>query len=275
MYKDEREFSRLRERRNGYIERPRFEEYSRKYADHFTMKRENGVLEVQLHSDGGPNVLDVKIHNDWVHLWSDIGADPDNEVLILYGTGDTWMEFGPDSMGDDPVRDLPSDSYYDHQYVDSIKAVESLIFQVEIPTIACINGPGIHTEFALLCDVTLCADHAVLFDPHFPAGLVPGDGQYLVFQQLLGLKRSTYHMYTGSQIDARTAKEYGLVNEVLPPADLLPRAREIAAQILEQPRTTRRLTAALARRPWKRLFVQDFGFHVAHEMLALRLDGPV
>lgn len=273
--RDERESSRAREKRNGYIQRPQFEEYSRKYDEHFAMKRENGVIEVQMHSKGGPVMLDVKIHNDWVRLWSDIGSDPENEVLILSGTGEAWMEFGPDSMGDDPVCDLPSDSFYDHQYVDSIKAIESLLFHVEIPTIACINGPGFHTELALLCDITLCAEHALLFDPHFEAGLVPGDGQYLVFQQLMGLKRATYHMYTGKQIDARTAQEIGLVNEVLPLADLLPRAREIAGQILRQPRTTRRLTAAVARRPWKRLFVEDFGFHVAHEMLALRLDRRV
>lgn len=272
---DERAFSRAREKRNGYAERPRFEDYSQRYTDHFAMKREDGVIEIRMHSNNGPAVLDVKIHNDWVRLWSDVGSDPDNEVLIFSGTGDSWMDLGPDSMGDDPTSTLPSDSYYDHQYVDSIRAIQSLIFNVDIPTIACINGPGFHTEIALLCDITLCAEHAVLFDPHFGVGLVPGDGQGLVFQKLMGLKRATYYMYTGQKIDARTAQQFGLVNEVIPLDGLLPRARELAAQIMAQPRTTRRFTSALARRPWKQLLVQDLDYHVAHEMLALRLDGSV
>jgi hypothetical protein len=53
---------------------------------------------------------------------------------------------------------------------------------------------------------------------------------------------------------------------------LLPRARAIAAKIMKQPRTTRRLTAAVIRRPWKRLLVQDLGYHMAHEMMGIRLD---
>lgn len=275
MQREERAHSRAREVRQRFVPRPSFEEYSRKYTEHFTMKRENGVLEVAMHSNGGPIVLDIKIHNDWAQLWYDIGNDPENEVLIFTGTGDQWMTFGPESMGDEPVTTLPSDSFYDHQIADSLKVLESLIFNIDIPTIACINGPGIHSEIALMFDITLCADHATLFDPHFPVGLVPGDGQGLVFQALMGMKRSAYYMYTGAAIDAPTALDYGLVNEVLPLDGLLPRAREIAADIMKQPRTTRRMTAAVIRRPWKQLLVRDLGYHVTHEMLAMKLDAKL
>ncbi len=112
---------------------------------------------------------------------------------------------------------------------------------------------GFHTEFALLCDITLCADHAVLFDPHFgDLGAVPSDGQGLTFQELMGLKRAAYYLYTSDKIDAQTAREIGLDNEVLPLDRLLPR-----------------------RRPWKRLLVQDLGFHLGHELLGIRLNGGV
>jgi enoyl-CoA hydratase/carnithine racemase len=275
MHRDERAHSRAREVRNRFVPRPSFEEYSQKYTEHFTMKRTNGVLEVAMHSNGGPLILDIKIHNDWAQLWYDIGNDPENEVLIFTGTGDTWMGFGPESMGDEPVTSLPSDSFYDHQIADSLKVLESLIFNVDIPTIACINGPGIHSEIALMFDITLCAEHATLFDPHFPVGLVPGDGQGLVFQALMGLKRSSYYMYTGEKIDAAKALEYGLVNEVMTTDALLPRAREIAASIMKQPRSTRRMTAAIIRRPWKQLLVSDFGYHVAQEMLAMKMEASV
>ena len=89
----------------------------------------------------------------------------------------------------------PGDVFYDQLYHDATKLLEAFIFNIEIPTIACINGPGLHTEFALLCDITLCADHAELFDPHFRFNLVPGDGQGLTFQELMGPKRAAYYLY--------------------------------------------------------------------------------
>lgn len=266
---EERANARAREEQLGLASRPRFDDYRKKFAKHFKMERRNGILQVRMHTDGGPVKYNLRIHNDWAQLWMDIGNDPDNEVLIFSGTGDRWI--GADPNFDQPLHQMPSDSFYD-VYWDATKLLEAFIFNIDIPTIACINGPGFHTEFGLLCDITLCADQAVLFDPHFGVGAVPGDGQGLTFQQLMGVKRAAYYLYTCDEIDARTAKEIGLVNEVLPSDRLLPRAWEIAEKIMKKPRTTRRLTSAVIRRPWKRLLVQDLGFHLAHELLGIRVD---
>src|SRR5439155_3351158 len=103
----------------------------------------------------------------------------------------------------------------------------------------------------------------------------PGDGQGMTFQELMGLKRAAYYLYTSDKIDAQTAKEIGLVNEVVSLERLLPRAWEIAEKIMKKPRTTRRLTASVLRRPWKRLLVQGLGFHLGHELLGFRLDRAV
>ena len=112
------------------------------------------------------------------------------------------------------MDELPPDAFYDQIYSDATKLLEAFVFNIDIPTIACINGPGLHTEFALLCDITLCAEHANIFDPHFRFGLVPGDGQGLTFQELMGIKRAAYYLYTSDKINAQMAKEMGLVNEV-------------------------------------------------------------
>jgi len=119
------------------------------------------------------------------------------------------------------------------------QAVRSVHLQYRDSTIACINGSGLHTEFALLCDITLCAEHAELFDPHFKFNLVPGDGQGLTFQELMG-SACRLLLYTSDKINAQMAKEMGLVNEVLPLARLLPRAWEIAEKIMQKPRAIRR-----------------------------------
>jgi len=270
-YTDERPNARAGAQRRGFVSRPRFEEYREKYATYFKLERQNGILQVQMHTAGGPVMYGLPIHNAWSQLWLDLGNDPDNEVLIFSGTGDKWIAgFDPD-FATQSLDEMPADAFYDQIYADATKLLEAFIFNIDIPTIACINGSGLHTEFALLCDITLCAEHAELFDPHFKFNLVPGDGQGLTFQELMGVKRAAYFLYTSDKINAQLAKEMGLVNEVLPLDRLLPRAWEIAEQIMQKPRTIRRLTSAVLRRQWKRRLVEDLGFHIAHELLGMHL----
>ena len=269
---DERPNARAREKSMGFVSRPRFEDYREKYAKYFKMERRNGVLQVQMHSDGESVIYGLPIHNAWSQLWMEIGNDPDNEVLIFGGAGDKWIAGFDPEMSKLPLHELPADAFYDQIYADATKLLEAFIFNIDIPTIACINGSGLHTEFALLCDITLCAEHAELFDPHFRFNLVPGDGQGLTFQELMGTKRAAYYLYTSDKINAQMAKEMGLVNEVLPLDRLLPRAWEIAEKIMQKPRAIRRMTSAVLRRQWKRRLVEDLGFHIAHELLGMHLN---
>jgi enoyl-CoA hydratase/carnithine racemase len=271
-YTDERPNARASEQRLGFVRRPRFEDYREKYAPYFTLERRNGILQAQMHTKGGAVMYGLPMHNAWSQLWLDIGNDPDNEVLIFSGTGDKWIAgFDPDFAAQS-LHEMPADTFYDQIYSDATKLLEAFIFNIDITTIACINGPGLHTEFALLCDITLCAEHAELFDPHFKFNLVPGDGQGLTFQELMGLKRAAYFLYTSDTINAQMAKEMGLVNEVLSLDRLLPRAWEIAEKIMQKPRAIRRFTSAVLRRQWKQRLVQDLGFHIAHELLGMHLN---
>jgi enoyl-CoA hydratase/carnithine racemase len=121
----------------------------------------------------------------------------------------------------------------------------------------------------LLCDITLCSDTTKFFEGHLEVGLVPGDGQFLVFQKLLGLKRANWYMYTAESFDANQALEWGVVNEVVPKEKLIDRAWEMAEKMMKLDRVTRRVTAAVARRYWKRIFTDDFSHHVTSEMYAM------
>lgn len=274
-YTDERPHARASEQRMGFVRRSRLEEYREKYAPYFKLERRNGILQAQMHTNDGPVIYGLAIHNAWSQLWIDVGNDPDNEVLIFSGTGDKWIAGFDPAFSAQSLHQMPPDAFYDQIYTDATKLLEAFIFNIDIPTIACINGPGLHTEFALLCDITLCAEHAELFDPHFRFHLVPGDGQGLTFQELMGLKRAAYYLYTSDKITAPLAKEMGLVNEVLPLDRLLPRAWEIAEKVMEKPRAVRRFTSAVLRRQWKRRLVQDLGFHIAHELLGMYLARPL
>ena len=85
---------------------------------------------------------------------------------------------------------------------------------------------------------------------------------------MLGVKRAAYALLTGQAIDAKTALEYGMVNEVVPRAKLLERAWTIADHIMTQPRTTRRMTTQIVRRPWRRQITDSLDGGFAMQMFA-------
>lgn len=257
------------EKWQGLVERPNFAEYSEKYRDFFAMRRRDGIIELRMHGESGPYFQTMASHNSWGQAWREIGNDPENEVLILTGTGELWFD-GPRSAGMQFQR-TPADIA--KTYEDAFKLLENFVFGVDIPTIAAVNGPGIHTEVALACDITLCADDTQFVDPHFLLSTAPGDGQGLTFQELMGTKRAAYYMYTGDSIDARTALELGMVNEVHPREQLLPRAWELAEMIMRRPSGARRMTHAIVSRPWKQRVVNDFGFHLFHQGFGVLTDG--
>lgn len=236
---------------------PTLEEYSERFRDffHFT-RREDGVLLVEAHTNGGPIQLSVQNHRALGAMLKAVGADPENEILILTGSGDEFM------MRSDPAgfaleeEDLEYWAY-EYAYKDGRINVSALVNDLEIPTIGLMNGPGFHSEIVLMCDISIAAEGATIFDLHYDIGSVPADGIHNCFQELLGTKRAAYALLTGEAITAEQALEWGMVNEVVPRSELIARAYTIADHIMTQPRTVRRLTTQIVRRPWKQRITSD------------------
>lgn len=266
---------------SGAVRPLSFEEYSEKYKEYFVMKRKDGIIEVRMCTDGGPYQHSWGGHDAWSQAWRDVGSDPENQVLIITGTGDKWytIPFSRDaakrksegSWESLPFREWSAEAQM-RQYKGSYKLLENLIFQMDIPTIAVVNGPGAHVEFALACDLTLSADDAVFFENHFIFGVPPGDGMYMFMQELLGPKRAAYYMYTGEDISAELARDLGLVNEVLPRDALLDRAWQLAAGIMKRSPTSRYITSQIAKRRWKKLLVEDLEHNMAHQHFAMSAE---
>jgi len=249
-----------------YVRLPKLEEYQEQFKEHLVMERRNGILQVRLATHGGPMYWSFQAHQALAEAWTVIGHDPENEVLILTGTDPYWIgEFDHESF-----RELEDDPNPDNRYIstyhDATKIVENFINDIDIPTIAAINGPGLHTEFALMCDITLCTPDFVLHDDHFGDATVPGDAQTLAHQVVLGVKRAAYMAYLVHPVDAQTCMDWGIINEVVPREKLLPRAWEIAEKIMKQPRSVRRLTHQVTVRPWKRAIMDDYQVHIGLEM---------
>ncbi|HEY6937759.1 MAG TPA: enoyl-CoA hydratase/isomerase family protein [Terriglobales bacterium] len=252
----------------AFIRTPEFEEYKERFKEHYKMeRRDDGVLLVQAHTRGGPIQLSVENHRSLGQMLKTIGADPKNEILILTGSGDEFM-MDSDSNGFKLEEEDLAYWAYEYAYKDGRINVSALINDLEIPTIGVLNGPGFHTEICLMCDLTICSEDAIIYDLHYDIGSVPGDGIHCCFQELLGVKRAAYALLTGEAIDAKKALEYGMVNEVMPRAKLLERAYQLADHIMTQPRTTRRLTTQIVRRPWRQRITNDLDGGFGIQMFA-------
>ncbi len=240
-----------------FIETPKFDEYKERFKNHWKLtRRADGVVLAQMHTKGGPVQLSVQNHRAVGQMLKTVGADPENELLIITGSGDDFM-MDADPEGFRIEEDDLQHWAYEYAYKDGRINVSSLVNDLEIPTIGILNGPGFHSEIALMCDLTIASDDAVIYDLHYDIGSVPGDGIHSCFQELLGVKRAAYALLTGEAIDAATMLRYGMVNEVVAKDQAIARAYKIADHIMSQPRVTRRLTTQIVRRPWRQRITND------------------
>ena len=250
-----------------YVPYTKYEEYSERFAAFFTMKRVDGIIHVRHHAQDDPEkeaVWHYGIHKGWGQLFKLIGQDPENEVLIISGTGSQFLTgMDPKNIKSNQNARVDNPRLYLEQmypmYRDGSDLVYNIINDVHIPTIGVINGTSVgHTEFPLLCDLTLITPETILHDGHYSAGVVPGDGQHLIFDYLVGSKRSNYLAYMGKSVDAQTALDWGMVNEVVTLDKVVDRAWEIARHIMKQERVVRRLTRDMIREPLRQYVTKFF-----------------
>jgi enoyl-CoA hydratase/carnithine racemase len=250
----------------------RLEDYAEKYKDFLIFRREDGIIEARLHTDGGPLRWNLEAHRGLIHAMFDLNNDPDNECLILTGTGDSFLaEFDVEGWKRHKFHE-PFGAYhaYDIFYKDQTREPFALL-NLQIPVICAMNGPSIvHAELALLNDIVICSDTTYFYEGHWDGlHIVPGDGVHTLFRELLGPNRGRYFLLMGQKIDAEEALRLGLVGEVLSQDEVVPRAWEIARNVfMNKNRIQRRLTRSLLIQPWRELFTKELFSGMAHESLA-------
>jgi enoyl-CoA hydratase/carnithine racemase len=240
-----------------------------------SFSREHGVLEVRLHTRGGPalwGTAPTSLHAELGNAFLDIARDPENKVWILTGTGDSFI------ADRDPQEVFPEPDLA-HMWPrihDEGLALLNNLLAVPVPMIAAVNGPAlIHAELAVLCDIVLAADHAEFADlAHTASGAVPGDGVQVVWPMLLGPNRGRYFLLSGERIDAVEARRLGVVAEVLAAGELLPRAHALGAQLARLPLLTLRHTRSVLVRDLRRRMFDELSHGLAHEGLAIVCPSP-
>ncbi len=245
-----------------------FDDYANKYQT-IRMERRHGILQMTLHTDGGPLRWGFLPHGELPDAFYDVGRDRDNRVVIITGTGAEFS--GPRANpGTSSFPSRPAIERIDRIHWEGRHLLMKLL-EIEVPVISAINGPAWrHSEIPLLCDIVLAADTAQFQDSaHFPSDVVPGDGMHIVYPLLLGMNRGRYFLLTGQTLDAQKALELGLVAEVLPPDKLLARAWELAEDLARRPTLLLRYTRLLLTEALRRQMHDLLGYGLGMELLAL------
>ena len=192
-----------------------------------------------------------------------LSMDWKNEIIIFTHIGDNWM-IESDANGWETYSELPTQRFQ-HQYFDDTNLIKNMVFDIDVPTIGAMPGPGFHWDSAFLCDVTIVTEDTKIEVPHAQGGLVPGDGMGLMAQHFLGTKRGNYYMMTTRQFTAQQMLDWGMVSEVVEKGKAVERAWEIARMWKRMPYENRCIMANLAKRPLKKLFVEDLKLHTVSE----------
>jgi enoyl-CoA hydratase/carnithine racemase len=239
-------------------------DYAEKYQC-ARLSRQDGILEVKLHTAGESLVWGAVPHCELPQLFYDISQDRENRVVILTGTGKTFSGPRPPAA----ARKARSTSEWDRIMREG-KALLTNLLNIEVPMIAAINGPAMrHSELPLLCDIVLCAESASFEDAgHFESGFAPGDGLNIVYTMLLGINRARYFLLTSEVLDANRALQLGLVNEVLPPDELMSRADHHARKLIQHPDMHLRHTRQILVEPIKRQIQTQLPHYLALEAIA-------
>ena len=233
------------------VDNTRFDGYREKYPN-MKMERAGGVLQLTLHTNGGPFTVTDAAHRDFGPAFAEIGADRANKVLLITGTGDVFCT-GVESSDPTSFVTVHGLDRLLNEAVDRDMA----LFNLPIPVIAAVNGPAhVHADVAIAADIVLAADTASFKDFHLPY-LATGGVAQVLWQELLGTVAGNYFMLTGQVLDSKAALQRGVVAEVMPQAELLTRARAHANRLAALPELVLRYTRmSVTQRIKKRLLAE-------------------
>ena len=220
----------------------------------FTFTRDGRVLTAAITSDHPVNGVDAPMHEEFGRVFSDLQRDNSSDIIILTAMGRAFCAGGDFDWFDEQIanpakfRDIAWEA----------KRIVSSILEMEKPIICRMNGAaaGLGATIALLCDIIVADEKAVIGDPHVKVGLVAGDGGALIWPQLIGFAKAKELLMTGDMLSAREAKELGLINYALPANELDTKINELVAKLQDNPRWAVRWTKIVANIPLRALAAQ-------------------
>ncbi|PAJ74713.1 enoyl-CoA hydratase [Pseudoalteromonas sp. NBT06-2] len=190
----------------------------------------------------------TEIVNDIVKTVTWINKNQNVAVLIITGEGAASSSGGNiKNMAQRSGDFLGNVQELEKKYREGIQQMPIAMNKLEAPVIAAINGPAIGAGFDLanMCDIRIASTKAKFGETFANLGLIPGDGGAWFMQRIIGYQKAAELTFTGRVINAREAKEIGIVLDVTERQNLMIKAMELASDIANKPTASLRLTKRL------------------------------
>lgn len=200
--------------------------------DNLLVERDGPVAIVTVNRPAALNALNAATVDEIGRAMAALRDDEGVRAIVLTGAGEKAFVAGAD------IKELATLSpVAGRDYALRGQRVFDLIERMGKPVVAAINGfaLGGGNELAMACTVRLAADTAKLGQPEVKLGLIPGFAGTQRLARLVGKGRALELILTGDAIDAQEAWRIGLVNRVVPAADLLAEARTLAHRLAAGP----------------------------------------
>ena len=216
------------------------------------LEKDGHIGTVTLNRPDSGNAFDFRLMEEIDHVFRDnLALDDEVRAIVLTGAGrffctgvDLTMFVDAEALVDkDELEQGVASSRVGEDTEDvpwgkgTVVGAVSVIKTMGKPVIAAVNGPaaGMGASFALACDVRLAADTARFSMMFVKRGLAPDTGGSFTLPRIVGWAKATELLLTGDTIDAAEAERIGMVSKVLPQAQLMTAAKELAAKIAKNP----------------------------------------
>ena len=207
---------------------------------HILTRKEKGVLTIEFNRPDKKNAITSGMYRMIADALADAQSDPATRVVVFLGKPDMF------SAGNDLV------DFMNHTQDDSLSERPVAAFMLNLvtlskPVIACVTGAaiGIGTTMLLHCDLIYASESATFSMPFAQLGLCPEFASSLLLPQTVGYQKAAEKLFFGEPFSAREACEMGLVNRVLPDAELVGFVYERAAKLTALPASSLRTTKGL------------------------------
>jgi len=189
-----------------------------------------GVALVTLDRPEALNALSYALLGELDARLAALDADPDCRAIVITGAGERAFAAGAD------VAELAVETPESLHAADPFAAVDR-VATLGTPTVAAVRGfaLGGGCELAMACDMLVAGDDAVFGQPEVLLGIMPGAGGTQRLARAVGKARAMELVLTGRRMDAREAAALGLVTRVVPAAETLSAALELAARVASMP----------------------------------------
>ncbi len=196
--------------------------------ENILLDRNDDVATVTIHRPAKRNALNVKTVEEIFHAFQTVQADSGVKAAILTGSGEKAFAAGAD------INELTLlDSVGGQRRSQRGNEILNFIENLGKPVIAAVNGAALGggCELAMACTLRIASENARFGQPEVKLGLIPGYGGTYRLPRLVGKGRALEMLLTGDPISAEEALRIGLVNRVVPLAELLPAAQTLVGKI--------------------------------------------